>query len=178
VNEPVFYKAAPAHASISIVAAAPFPQVFVALGTVGYLARAVMHYVPELRRSVPHTKPNCQWCRFPGVPKTWFPVQQCPWHFGREIMSEPLLKKLPKALPHDSTWPCKVLEIPPSAAALIAQLEPGKVFAVVRGLGNQQKKVGFRVFPQTIENVLPAFDTIPYLRKAWGLMPLSGLFGN
>lgn len=156
------------HAAITVVSASPVPQVFVALGARHWNVTAAVHYVPHLQRSLPHEADDCQWCRFPATVKTWLPCQKCPAAFARSIMSEPRLAVVPARLPEYSTWVPKVVEITPSAAALLGRIEAGCVFALVRGEGRFHKKVLWHIFDQNLGNTLPPFDVRPHLEKSWG----------
>jgi hypothetical protein len=157
------------HEAISIISASPYPQVFVCLGSTAWRVTAGVHYVPDLKRSLPHMEDHCQWCKYPVTVKSWFPVQKCPCAFTRSIMSEASLKLVPPRLPDYSSWKPKVLEIPPSAAELLGKLAAGLVFAVVRGEGQFHKKVLWHVYDRLLENTLPPFDVRPYLEKSWGI---------
>jgi hypothetical protein len=103
------------------------------------------------------------------ISKTWVPAAMCPLSFGRDIMEKPNL--LRTSLMHEllKDWQTKVVELPPSAMMLACQLERGRLFAIVRGLGREHKKVLYRLFETRIDGMGPCFDPRPILMKTWGL---------
>jgi hypothetical protein len=49
------------------------------------------------------------------------------------------------------------------------RLQRGSLFAIVRGLGREKKKVLWRIFEQTAAGQAEVFDVRPHLIKTWGV---------
>jgi hypothetical protein len=162
---------------MSVESARDWPRVFVSLGGSHWRVTAAMHFVPELRRSLPHMEDHCEFCHFPATVKTFLPVSLSPHSYSRDICKVDRLDGIPEKLPPEG-WPAKVLEIPPSAAQLLQGLDQGIVFAVWRGTGKDSKKVLWRVYTNRTRPFLPPFDVRPQLERCWGLRIPARLAGK
>jgi len=163
-----FSPCAVAAPGITVVSAAGYPKVFVALGNPADSFSTEVHWVPELERSVPHTDNGCTHCHLPMLSKTWLPAQMCPVTFNRDVMEKSELPGCPRPLIVPPAWQRKVVELPPSAMSMAFRLQRGSLFAIVRGLGREKKKVLWRIFEQTAAGQAEVFDVRPHLIKTWG----------
>ena len=163
-----FSPCAPTAPGITIVSAAAYPKVFVALGNPEHSFSTEVHWIPELQRSVPHTYDKCRHCHLPMLSKTWLPVQMCPVTFDRHVMEKSEVPGCPQTLIIPPAWQRKVVELPPSAMSMALRLQRGSIFAIVRGLGREKKKVLWRVFEQIAAGEEEVFDVRAHLIKTWG----------
>ncbi len=163
-----------AEGPIKIVSAGITPLLMIFLGERRWTVSAAVHWVPELKRSLPHMSDGCRWCDYPATVKSWLPVQVCPLWQPEGIMHLGTLKHLPLSLVGEQTWPRKIFEVPASASMLLKHARPMIAFAVRRGSGKFHKKVCFQVFDNIVDGLFPPFDVRPWLLRSWGQCSKSG----
>jgi hypothetical protein len=100
------------------------------------------------------------------ISKAWIPAAMYPLTLGAGIMEKTKLPLMDMCKTHPLAWQSKVVEIPPSAFMLLAELKPGTLFAICRKQGQNPKKVVYRCFQQIESAIQPPFDVRPFVLKA------------
>src|SRR5262245_54098958 len=127
------------------------PLLVMSLGGEADVVSAVVHWLKDEKRSVPHLEKDCPWCDQPSNPKQWIPALIHTQSCARSVLDHPCMPGFgPMWCLAPAQWFCGAIEVPESGFGVIPSLTPGRLIALGRGEGKFRRKAVFRVFDNVV----------------------------